>query len=214
MKVAVVSAIYGGYDHPKAPVPQDHPCEFVLVTDDPTPVDGWQVVYEPRPQLHPRLAAKVPKCRPDLYADADAYLWVDGSIEITSPGFVTACVGHLEVGPVAQFPHPLRSSIAAEAEASMAMAKYHGLPVREQAAHYIKSGYPDGWGLWETGIIARRRDGLGFGADWLTEQVRWTYQDQVSQAPVMWAAGVRPIDLPGLATKNPWTRYRHHTSEL
>lgn len=216
MRVAIVSSVYGGYDQP-VPVPeQDIDCERVLVTDRPLTGD-WpgRVVVEPRPQIHPRLAAKVAKCRPDLYADADAYVWVDASFEITSPGFAAWAVSHLGQGPIAQIVHPARTSIRDEAEVSAGMTKYAGLPVREQAAHYIAGGYPDGWGLWATGFIVYRREQAirDFGDAWLREQLRWTYQDQISEAPVLHSLGLKPVPVGGSLYRSQHFVIRNHRDE-
>jgi hypothetical protein len=216
VKVAIVTSVYGGYDQP-TPLPvQDIDCEQVLVTD--RPCDDWpgRVVVEPRPQLHPRLAAKVAKCRPDLYADADAYVWVDASFQVTAPDFTSWAVSHLEQGPVAQFVHPARRHITAEADASATMTKYAGLPLREQAAHYIARGYPDGWGLWATGLIAYRAGGdlRDLGDAWLREQMRWTYQDQLSEAPVLYAVGLKVVPFGGQLYRNERYVIRGHRDEL
>jgi hypothetical protein len=213
MRIAVVSSVYGGYDEPAMPVAQDVPCEFVLVTDRPYDRPPWRTVVEPRPQLHPRLAAKLAKCRPDLYADADVYVWVDASVVIRSPGFAWWATTHVgQHSPIAQVPHPWRSSVVDEAEASVALPKYAGLAVREQAAHYVAAGYPDGWGLWATGLIAYRNDPAvwDFGDAWLREQVAWTYQDQISEPPLLHALGLKPVDLPGPLTGHPLFGIRRH----
>jgi hypothetical protein len=173
------------------------------------------VVVEPRSQLHPRLAAKVAKCRPDLYAAAFTCIWVDAGLRITAGDFLEWCLDNLGGADLAQLPHPQRTSIAEEAQVSAGLAKYAGLPVVEQAAHYLERGYPDGWGLWATGLIAYRNGPwLGrFGNAWLAEQVRWTYQDQLSQAPLLYDAGLRPVDLDGGLWGNPRFGVTGHRSD-
>jgi rhodanese-related sulfurtransferase len=213
VKIAVVSSMYGSYDQPVAHVPQDTRCEFVLVTDRKTDYDG-RVVVEPRPQLHPRLAAKLAKCRPDLYSDADVWVWVDASIRILSSDFVSWCVKSVGDLPLAQCRHPQRQSIAAEAGVSAGMAKYRSLPVHEQVASYLAAGYPDDWGLWATGVIVYRREGLVCGDAWLREQMRWTYQDQLSQPPLLYREGLRPVDLDGGIWGNPRFEIRGHRDHL
>lgn len=208
-RIAVVSSVYGGYDQPLPPPPQDAEAEWVLVTDRPYDVPGWRVVVEPRTQLHPRLAAKVAKCRPDLYADADTYVWVDTSFAITSGDFVSWCVSHLEYGPIAQIPHPERNSIVDEANVSCPLPKYQGLPLCEQAEHYVKQGYPHNWGLWATGLIAYRGRSV-IGDDWLREQMRFTYQDQLSEAPLLWSRDLRPVSMAGGLFNNPHFVIRGH----
>lgn len=216
MTIAVVSSVYGGYDLPAAPVAQDVEAEFILVTDQPPADPGpWKVIEEPRPQLHPRLAAKVAKCRPDRYSDAEMTVWVDGHVQITSPSFVRWATTPLQRqrAVLAQLPHPQRRRIADEAHLSARLPKYQGLPALAQVASYLEAGFPDGWGLWATGIIARRttRDVQAFGDAWLAEQVRWTYQDQLSEAPLLWRAGLRPADLPGTLVGHWAFRLAHHS---
>lgn len=214
MSIAVVSSVYGGYDIPVSPVRQDVECDWILVSDRDYDCHPWKVVVEPRPQLHPRLAAKVAKCRPDLYTDADITIWVDASFAITSPGFVSWCVEQLGDGEVAQIPHPQRRHITDEARVSATLPKYGGLPVVEQAASYVAQGYPDGWGLWATGLIVYRGKSR-FGDAWLTEQMRFTYQDQLSEAPVLHRMGIRPVDMnPAVLFGHPHFGLRAHRDEL
>lgn len=198
-RIAVVSSVYGDYDTPVAPVQQDLVCDWILVTDREVDCWPWKTIVEPRPQLHPRLAAKVAKCRPDHYTDADVTVWVDGHVRITHPGFVRWAISPLEHYEIAQLRHPQRQRIADEAALSASLAKYEGLPVLEQVASYLERGYPDGWGLWATGLIARCNTARTrtFGDAWLAEQVRWTYQDQLSEAPVLWEQVLRPATLDG-----------------
>ena len=76
------------------------------------------------------------------------------------------------------------------------MLKDQGLPVHEQAAHYIKAGHPENYGVWWTGLIVRRHGCPDFGTPWLAEMTRWTYEDQISQPYVLGQAGLRPADIP------------------
>lgn len=217
MSVAIVSSVYGGYDRPAVPVPQDIDCEYVLVTDRHYDCGPWKVIVEPRPQLHPRLAAKIAKCRPDLYTQAEVIVWVDASVQLHAADFATWVIDQMGASPLAQVRHPSRSSIVDEANVSAQMDKYRDLPVQTQAAHYLGSGYPDGWGLWATGLIARRRDGWPleqFGDAWLREQMRWTYQDQISEAPVLYSLGIAPAELGGPLYGNPRFQVREHRDHL
>lgn len=200
MTVAIISSCYGGYDTIGDVHEQDIDCEWIMVTDDPEPRDGWRWVYEPRPHLHPRMAAKVAKCLPHRYApSADVTIWIDASFQVVSPSFARWCVDHLGNADIAQIRHPARQSITDEANVSATMTKYQGQRVVEQARSYI-TGYdfPDGWGMWATGLIARRA-GYGtemFGEQWLLEQTLWTYQDQISEPFVLWLSKPTIVDLP------------------
>ncbi len=213
--VCIVSSVYGGYDSPVEIVEQDHPHDAVLVSDLEYVVDGWRTVVEPREHMHPRMAAKIAKCRPDLYTDAKVTIWIDASIRILRPDFVSWCVAQIGVNPIAQIKHPERDRITDEADVSAHMAKYQGQNVREQAAYYVKHGFPEGWGMWATGLIVRRTSRLtvAFGADWLFEQTRWTYQDQVSEAPLLEGRNMRPVDLDTELWSSPYFTVRPHGSD-
>jgi len=217
-RVVVVSAAYGDYDKPAtAPHQTVEPAAWLMVTDSPdVPPAPWQRIHEPRPGVHPRLAAKVPKCRPDLYDyDANVLIWMDASFEITSPDFVAWCLRHLGRAPLAQIRHPVRQDIHHEADVSQTMAKYQGLPLRAQWEHYATQGHPVDWGLWATGLIVYRRATCeAMGDAWLTEQVRFTYQDQISQPVVLRRLGLQPADLPGPLWGHPMFTIRPHESDL
>lgn len=209
MSITVLSACYGGYDTIHTPISQDRACDWVLVTDTPVDCAPWRNIV--RPSSEPaRLAAKHPKARPDLYTDSETVIWVDASIQITSPSFVSWCVSH--PGPIAQIPHPQRSRISDEAEVLAGISEYESLPVREQAAHYIADGFEDGWGLWATGLIVYRQGFpvSEFGEAWLNEMRWWTIRDQLSQAPLLYRFGIRPTDMPGRLWGNPHFGIRGH----
>jgi hypothetical protein len=205
VKITVVSSLYGAYDAPMAPVEQDTACDWVMVTDRPPLIRGhphpwpWKVIEEPRPDLHPRLAAKVAKCRPDLYTDADVTVWVDAHFRIIHPGFVSWAVRSLGRAHLAQLAHPTRRSLTTEAALSQTLPKYRGMALVAQAAHYLEAGYPDTWGLWAAGLIVRRTSPQiqQFGDAWLAEQIRWTVQDQLSEPPLLYWHGLDVATLPG-----------------
>lgn len=195
MSVAVISSIYGGYDAPKVQPEQSVEAEWILVTDREIDAPGWKVVVEPRPHMHPCLAAKVAKCRPDLYApDVDTIVWVDGSLQFLINSALATILESLYNGnnPIAQVKHPHRECIYDEAEFCVPIPKYAGQPMLQQVEHYRQHGHPSNWGLWATGIIVRSYLGHStraahhrMGDAWLREQLRWTFQDQLSEAPLL-----------------------------
>lgn len=208
MKVAVLTSITNDYDILRAFPTQDVQCETICVTDNPTMLgSGWnRIIHDPRPDLHPNLAAKGPKMCPWRYTDADLTIWIDGSLTVQSPSFVREMCA-FEFG---QFNHPDRDCIYDELEASR-YSKYDGLPIDEQVAHYRTNGHPDKWGLWATGLIVRKRtpEVEEFGEDWLAECEKWTFQDQLSEAPMLRIHGLRPETIPGSfhSGRNPWLAY-------
>lgn len=212
MTVAVITSIYGGYDWLKAPTEQSVPCEFVCVSDQPLDAAGWTTVVEPRPNLNARTAAKVAKCVPSFYANTDVLIWVDGSATVGHTDFVAMCLDALGDGQIAQWIHPERDCIYEETEVSKAYGKYGGQPLDAQADHYRKQNYPEHGGLWATGCIVSRNTSriAEFGTSWLTEQARWTFQDQISQPPLLRAMNMEPRPLPEGLWANRWLGFGHH----
>ena len=208
--VAVITAIYDGYDTLKPVLPQDGvDVDWVLVTDT-VPADplGWRVVHDPQPPgMWPSRAAKEPKFRPWEYTPAPASIYLDASFRITSPLFAVEALALAD--PIAQFEHPWRDCIYDEADASERLLKYVGQPVTEQADSYLAAGHPPNWGLWASGVIARRHtpEIMKLGAAWTAETDAWTLQCQISQPYVLRNLGLRPASLPGDHFTNPWLAY-------
>ena len=207
MKVAIITSIYGNYDKLTIPAYQNVPSgievEFVLVTDPITwqwnPDGPWRIVVEPRGWLSPMMAAKVAKARPDLYTDAEIMIWVDGCLDITHSDFITWMLKNLGDNVLASTECTCSDDeILDEANSSKAIPKYAMLPTIEQANHYISLGYPPNWGSWFGGLIAWRNCTVqkSIGSRWLTEMMRWGFQDQISLPYVLWRHGIRPANVP------------------
>jgi hypothetical protein len=195
MNVAVITANYGNYDQVQ-PVPRQstNVDEWILVTDDPeTDVPGWKVVYEPRHHVHPNIAAKIPKFRPDLYSSADYTIWVDASTTLERNFVDHSLLCMNAASGWAMFPHPDRTSIIEEVKASRGLSKYNDQALELQVEQYLKSGYPDEH-LWATGAIVRDSGNAtfnsSFGDAWLAEVIRWSFQDQLSFAFLAWRFGL------------------------
>jgi hypothetical protein len=191
MRLAAVCAIYGGYDL-IPPVP-DGVDDAVLVTDVPVR-SGWRNVVEPS-GAQPRLASKRPRCRPDLYTDCDASLWMDGSIHVLDDRFIRLVRAKLEDHELVLWDHPEdRDCFLEEARHCHDWPKYRDGPLLQQAEHYLAEGMPEHFGLWAAGSIARRHTDRmrALGDAWLSEMERWTIQDQVSLPYLLWREGIVP----------------------
>jgi hypothetical protein len=78
--------------------------------------------------------------------------------------------------------------------------KYGHVPIMEQVNHYRSHGYPEHNGLMAMGVIGRvcRDTELdAINERWWHENLRWTYQDQLSLPYVLWKLGKSyvPIDM-------------------
>ncbi len=212
MRVAVLSAVFGGYDEPVW-VEQSVVCRHVMVTDGSVNVPRqFEHVHADRGDVDPRLAAKFPKCCPWEFADADLFVWLDGSI-VPDARLVEQMIDDLGDGDVAFHPHPDRSSIVAEASASLPLRKYRGHDVIGQVEAYVDAGHPDDWGLWAAGLFIMR-DSVRvrqFGQSWLDEIHRWTVQDQLSLPVVLRRCGLDVRSLSGGLRGNPLFKIRQHS---
>jgi len=208
MSVAVLTSIYGGFDVPKVQPPQTVDAEWILVTDVPVDAPGWKVIVEPRPHMHPCLAAKIAKCLPRLYTDADVTVWMDGSCQLVVPDALEQIIAGSKGMPIAQVRHPDRDCIYDEAAFCVPIAKYADLPMIQQVETYRKAGHPEHWGLWATGLIVRNyvppwggewkaTNTLDrIGSEWLVEQIRWGFQDQLSEVPLITNLGMQTLPFP------------------
>lgn len=220
MSVAVVTSIYGDYDQLQAPPEQSIDVEWVCVTDTLDASAGpWKIVPERRPNLPPRLAAKIAKCLPHEYVSMghEAVIWMDGSCHLKDPLALERVLAATQPGDISQFQHPVRRCMFDEAAFSAGLPKYVHQPILAQATWYGLDGHPVDWGLWATGFIVYRapRDICDMlGRSWLAEQMRWTDQDQISQPYVWRRAAMRPTILPGALGLNDyvtWTAHRDGT---
>ena len=217
MATALLTAIFGGYDQPK-PLPADHGFDdAVLVTDTDCDAPGWRVIVDPQPDVHPRLAAKRPKCEPWRYTDADCSVWIDGAYEIRqASAFRAAADEHLTGGDLVVFAHPEdRDGPWAEAHFCHSWPKYRDWPLLEQVEHYDAAGLPRDAGLWALGCIARNHtaEQLELGAAWLAEQQRWGIQDQVSMPWLLWQWGITPGVWDCPQRSNPWLIWHAHRDD-
>jgi hypothetical protein len=196
----------GGYDDLKAVPKQDVDCDLFCFADADLPARAgdWRVVrVRRRPAIHPRMRAKYfkllshrvfPGGRLALRFDPmaafgkrpryDATLWIDGSIRIKSKSFVREFLSGIGNSGWVLFPHPDRDCIFEEAEVSLTMEKYRGLPLEEQVRAYGMEGVQPHSGLYACTIIGRQEPLSAplqaLNESWWAENWKWSYQDQLS----------------------------------
>jgi len=171
------------------PVPKGF-ADAVLVSDVPIKSD-WRNVVLPT-GLHPRLAAKIPKFRPDMFTDLSFSMWMDASVKRDRGWLSRAAINALKTSDFCLFKHPDRDSVAQEVSLSETMEKYSSFPLSSQLLSYQKQGFPDDIGLFACGVIARKHTAEveAFGNAWLMENVRWSLQDQFSFPFLVWKLGL------------------------
>lgn len=212
-KIAVYSAIYGGFDDIKNQPKQTIDCDFIMFTDnkklfEATNNKTWTIVEDKREVTQnseklekykktnlSRVVAKYYKCNPhQILSDYDYTIWIDGSAQIKTANFVKDLIKKLGKNELMVFKHPERNNIYDEAEFCKDWPKYKDLDIIGQVQYYKKSGFPDNYGLSAGGMIVRKNKNLNvknFNEGWWNENLDWTYQDQLSFEYVVWKTGVK-----------------------
>jgi hypothetical protein len=202
--IVVYTAIFGGSDALKrAPAGADR---CVCVTDDATIEGrGWEVMLAAaRPG--PRRAARLAKMRPhELFPDADASIWVDGSIEICDlPALLAEAAG----AEIACFAHPDRSTCYDEGAAVIRLKIAHPRKVNLALELYSAEGFAPTQ-LSTTGLFFRRHTPAvaSFNRLWRDHLDAYGTNDQVHVDFCAWQSGVRIGYLRGHYRDNPYARY-------
>jgi hypothetical protein len=216
-RVAVYTAIYGGYDTLQEQ-PEMPGVDLVCFTDDPElRSPQWRVVHARPRHVDPRMSAKWFKMHPHRVLPRHrCTVWVDGSVQILGADFAEVVLEAMSPDGLALFRHPARSTAAAEAAFCVPLGKYAGQPLLEQVASYRARGFPDEAGLWAGGIIGRENAQKirRLGRLWMRENIRWTYQDQLSLPYLLWRLGIEPGMIPAGLRDGTLIRIARHTSDL
>lgn len=216
MGLALISAVYGGYDTIR-PLPTGHGFDdALLVTDVPgLEVPGWRTLYAPGTH-HPRRDAKTAKLAPWRYLDTDASVWIDGSCEILDGSFREWIDAHPPVELRAwRHPEP-RTCLFEEAAYCQDWPKYRSERIREQTAAYRAAGMPERFGLYACGTLYWRHTARAraFGEAWLLEQYRYSIQDQVALPYLLWSLAIDFSPFAGDEYANPYLRWHPHTRDV
>lgn len=199
MRVALYSAIYGGYDWVK-PLPPNLGVPAFMFTEshDVASVaagNGWVPVVADQSHLPtPMLRHKWWKCHPQLaLPDFDVSLWVDGSMIINVDDYVERCVAALGDDDFVTITHPARRCVYDEAWFSSMLPRYDPRDLQRQVEYYRSIGHPEQWGLFATGANVRRHTTAiaELGEHWWWENEQRTHQDQVSLPVIMRIMGER-----------------------
>lgn len=182
MEQIAYTAVFGGYDRLQRPTVKGR---FIAYTDA-GPVEGWEV-WTTRPQGDKRRAAREFKLNSFPAAES---LWLDGNILPAVP--VASILGAwLEGYDIALFKHPAGDCAYGEARRVVKKGKDLQSVVSAQMDRYKAAGFPAGFGLGETCIMAKRDTPAvrEFMALWWAEIVKGSARDQLSFDYVRWLMG-------------------------
>lgn len=216
MKIAVLTAIFGGKDTPKPFPPQSVSCDYFCFTEENTPV--------PLPNLPDRLKAKYFKLQAHrVLPGYDAYVWIDGNVEVKDSGFVEKmCSGLGTLGWLKIQNHHERATISEEIEFILKSeniyltTRYGEQPLKAEYQHYLESGMPPHAKLYSCNIFAWSRQSIteNFFNRWWVLVLQWSWFDQSAFSFLAdQHAFICPVDL-GPMFNNPYFTLHSHTKPL
>lgn len=184
MKIAVITAVFGGMDTPKPFCKQSVDCDRIFINEQNSPF--------PLPNLPPRLQAKYFKLQAHyIWLEYDFYVWIDGNIEVTSPDFVKMMTENLITGVRIQAHHE-RQTIKQEVDFILnsdnpyLLTRYGAQPLKQEYEHYLREGMPETSPLFSCNIFAYRKR-FSMLLDWWWELVmRWSWFDQSAFSFLNW----------------------------
>jgi len=217
-KIAVVTAIAGGFDHLHEPKYYDENVDYFAFVDRDVKSDIWQVKQiEYSHFKQPRMTAKIIKILIHKYCGYEYTLWVDGSLLIVRP-IVELVNNFLGNADMALFKHRFRDCAYQEHEASFRNTQHaKGEPAsirKNQIKKYRKEGLPSKSGLYECTFILRRNNGKirKFNEMWWSEVSVYSSSDQVPFMYCLWRnPDIRIATIrPGHAHESRWAHYIEH----
>ena len=196
-KVALYTALYGGYDTLMLPDCLESDIDYICFTDNPANNFGvWQV--RSAPYYHPdttRIARYVKTHPHELLADYDIVVWIDSNIVLR--GDVWKYINRIknsdaDIGLVS---HPHRDCVYVEAEACKKLNKDQFIIIDEQIRRYRRETYPANAGMYETGFFVAKLNAFhikDFFRIWWKEIDLYSKRDQLS---VGWALTKSKIEM-------------------
>lgn len=222
MNIAVVTAIFGGKDTPKPFPAQSVSCDYFCFTEENSPV--------PLPNLPDRLKAKYFKLQMHrVLPGYDAYIWIDGNIQVTSQDFVKVMTENLHGIRIQR--HHERETIKEEIDFILASenpyltTRYGAQPLKEEYEYYLSQGMPESAPLYSCNIFSFSiaesiyKKPARFFDDWLKLCLEWTWFDQSAFSFLAWLFEPKPhgiIDTVNLGPmfNNPYFTLHSHEKPL
>ncbi len=211
--LVVYTAIVGDGDDLRPPL-SDQPGDARLVcfTDRKFPDPGpWEVRPVHKVVRDARRTARWHKLNSHLlFPQAEATVWVDGSMQLKVPATRLVEEGLAGHNVLAAFRHPDRDCVYDEHVACRRLRKDHPVLMQRQMDHYKFLGYPPKNGLAETGCVVRTPGAAGFEREWWAMLDRFSHRDQLSFDFAAWRLKVAYGRLPGSARKSPFFQFHPH----
>jgi len=222
MKIALITAVFGGTDIEKPFCAQSMPdgieVERFFFCEANTPI--------PLPNLPPRLQAKYFKTQSHhipILQGYDVHIWIDGNIEVTHNLFARTLIAPLlseKYAKVSIQAHHHRNTIQEEiAFITSSMGnpylnvRYQSQPLQAEYDHYIQCGMPTTAPLYSCNVFARKIGAVSntMFDEWWRMCVEWSWYDQTAFTYLAWQSQgvVCTVDMGGVVTSPYYTLHGH-----
>ena len=224
MKIAVVTAIFGGFDKPH-PLPEQNTEYDYFVFNEASGIPQ-------RAEFTNRMKGKWYKYQQHQLLELqryDIFIWLDGNFQIKRNDFVEYMVRQVRDYDMAMVTHQQRDCVYKEIDfildavtnpnADAFQAKYfkprYGHEVdllKLQARDYMAMGMPPNWGLFACGLFARKNIPLvnqAMDQAWL-DNLRYCSQDQNPVPVALWKYNLKVNRLALDVLDNKFWHLNHH----
>ena len=188
-RVAVYTALFGGYDQLQEPTVPDTSADFICFTDDRSLRSRrWRTVYVTSTR-EPAMMNRHIKMHPHLYLpDHEVSIYVDANLRVVGDPAELAD-RYLADAAFAAPRHQSRTCVYDEITVCVESGKADRDVAERQAASYRAEGYPAGRGLTENRVLVRRHHDASVVAlmtAWWAELITGIPRDQTSLQVVAW----------------------------
>ena len=130
----------------------------------------------------------------DILQKYDYFIWIDGSIFLRNDFINNILEFQKKNYELVNFKHSKRDNVHDEYSLSIKMDKYKNQELDKQYEFYINDKFPDNVGLYECTVCMRKNNQkINNVFDlWWVQNIKWSYQDQISYPYVLWKSGVLP----------------------
>jgi len=130
----------------------------------------------------------------DILQKYDYYIWIDGSIFLRD-NFINNMLSLINNGhKLINFKHSARNNVKDEVSYSNQIQKYKNQFLKSQFLKYLKDKFPDNIGLFEKTVFVKKNENKinNLFDDWWIENLKFSYQDQISYPYVLWKNNILP----------------------
>ncbi len=201
-RIAVYTAIFGGYDELLEPSYISPICDYYVFTDYDIPKDSaWKKIdISNMAELHGMDAyhlSKYIKMFPHaFFKDYKYSIWVDGATKIIAD--LAAFADRLKDKCIGMFDNPVHDCIYTEGNYLIYYNRVNKQDIKRQLRAYQLEGYPKHNGMFECTVIVRKHNEeicIQLMNMWWDQVNQYTMRDQISFPFVLWKNKMKNSDI-------------------